>query len=59
MPMLKGVWIQEGSLLYTLRTSVWGFFNVLAVVGGVWDPFFDAIPSLLFNCAFSLKVFMS
>ena len=60
--MLEGVQIQEGSLLgglYTSRTSIWGPFNALAVVRGVWAPFFDAIPSLLFNCFFSLKVFMS
>ena len=59
MPTLKGVWIQEGSLLgclYTLRTSVWGLFDVLAVVGGIWGPFFDAIPSLPFNCVFFLKI---
>ena len=62
MPMLNGVWIQEGSLLgwlYALGTSVWRFFSVVAVAGGVWAPFLDAVPSLPFNCGFSLKVFMS
>ena len=32
MPMLKGVWIQEGSLLgscYTLETSSWGFLGIV------------------------------
>ena len=36
-----------------------GLFNALAVVGGVWAPFIDDVPSLLFNCFFSLKVFTS
>ena len=58
--MLKGVWIQEGSLLgghYTSRTSVWGLFDMLALVTGVQAPFFIAILSLVFNCFFSFKVF--
>ena len=62
MPTLKGVWIQEGSLLgwlYALGTSVWRFFGMVAVVRGVQAPFFNAILSLPFNCGFSLKVFMS
>ena len=51
--MLKGIQIQKGSLLgelYTFRTSVWRLFDVLAVVGGVWTPFFNAVPFLPFNC---------
>ena len=62
MPASKGVWIQEASLLwwlYALGTSVQRFFGVLTIVGGVWALFFYAVPSLPFNCAFSLKVFMS
>ena len=62
MPMLKGVWIQVGSLLgwlYTLGTSVCTFFSMVAVVGWVQASFFDAIPSLPFNCSLSLKDFMS
>ena len=62
MPTLKGVWIQEGSLLgwlYTLGTSIRRFFGVLAVVRGVQAPFFNVALSLPFNCAFSLKLFMS
>ena len=58
MTMLKGVWIQEGSLLgwlYALGTSTWRFFGVVDVVGGVQAPFFNAVPSLLFNCVFSLQ----
>ena len=62
MLVSKRVWFQEGNLLwwlYTLGTSVWRFFGVLTIVGEVWAPFFDTVPSLLFNCAFFLKVFMS
>ena len=62
MPTSKGVWVQEGSLLwwlYTLETSVWRFFSVLTIARGVWAPFFNTIPSLPFNCAFSLEIFMS
>ena len=32
---------------------------MLAVVGGVWAPFVDAIPSFLFNCFLSQEVFIS
>ena len=42
-----------------LGISVWRFFGVLTIVKGVWAPFFDTIPSLPFNCVFSLKAFMS
>ena len=62
MPTSKVVWIQERSLfgwLYVLETSAWRFFSVFTVAGGVRAPFFDTVPSLLFNCVFSLKVFMS
>ena len=56
MPTLKGVWIQEGSLLewlYALGTSIWRFFGMVAVVRGVQAHFFDVIPSLPFNCGFT------
>ena len=62
IPMLKGVQIQEGSLLglcYALKTSSWGFLGVVGFIWGVWAPFLDAISSLQFNCMFSLKVFTS
>ena len=62
IPLLKGVWIQEGSLqsgFYASRASVWGLFMVLAVVRGVQAPFINAIPSFLFNCFFPLEVFTS
>ena len=55
MPMLKGVWIQEGCLwggFYTSRVSVWGLFNALVVGKGFWAPFIDAIPSLPFKWFF-------
>ena len=62
MPMLKVVQIQEGSLwggFYASRASIWGLFDALAVVRRVLAPFIDAVPSLPFNCYFSLEVFMS
>ena len=62
MPMSKGVWIQEGSLLwwlYTMGTSIERFFGLLPFARGVQAPFLNTVPSLSFNCAFSLKVFMS
>ena len=62
IPLLKRVWIQEGSLwsdLYALGASAWRFFMALVNVKGVWAPFIDAIPSFLFNCFLSLEVFTS
>ena len=49
MPMLKGVWIQEGSLCglcYALETSSWGFLGVVIFIWWVQVPFFNAVPSL-------------
>ena len=62
IPLLKGVWIQEGSLqsgFYASGASVRGIFMALIIVGGVWAPFIVAIPSFPFNCFFSLEVFTS
>ena len=62
MPMLKGVWIQEGSLCescYALGTSSWGFLGVIIFIWGAWAPFFNALPSLQFNCIFSVKTLTS
>ena len=62
IPLLERVQIQEGSLqggFHTLGASIWGLFMVLIVVGGVWAPFIDAIPSFPFNCFLSLEVFKS
>ena len=62
IPLLKGVWIQEGSLqssFYTLGASISVFFMVLVIFGGTWAPFIDAIPSFPFHCFFSLEVFTS
>ena len=36
-----------------------GLFVTFIVVGGVWAPFIDAVPSFLFNCFLSLEVFKS
>ena len=56
MPMLKEVQIQEACMGYfTPQEPLWGLFNALAIVRGVWAPFFDAIPSLLCNPFFPLK----
>ena len=62
VPMLKGVCIQEGSLLgscYALETSSWGFLGIAVFIWRVWAPFLDAIPSLQFNWVFSLKALTS
>ena len=61
MPLLKGVQIQEGSLwsgFYALRASLWGLLMALIFIRGVWASFIDAVPSLPFNCFFSLEVFI-
>ena len=50
LPMLKMVWIQEGSLwggFYALRASIWGLFDALAVVGEFWAPFTNMESSFL------------
>ena len=57
VPLLKRVWIQEGSLqggFYSLGASIWGLFMALIVVRGVQAPFINAIPSFPFNCFLSL-----
>ena len=62
IPLLKGVWIQEGSLqsgFYTLGASVWGLFMALAIVRGVLAPFVITILSFPFNYFLSLEVFTS
>ena len=62
VPSLERVWIQEGSLqggFYASGASIWGPFMAFIVVGGVWTPFIDAIPSFPFNCFLSLEVFTS
>ena len=62
IPLLKGVWIQEGSLqngFYASRASIWGLYVVLVIARGVWAPFINAIPSFPFNGLFSLEVFTS
>ena len=62
VPTLKGVWIQEGSLLrlgFALGTSSWGFLGIATFIWGVQIPFLDAIPSLQFNWALSLKALTS
>ena len=62
IPLLKRIWIQEGSLhggFYTLRASIWGLFVALVIVRGVQAPFFVAIPSFPFNCFLSLEFFTS
>ena len=58
IPMLKGVWIQEGSLhelSYALGTSSQGFLGIVIFVWGAQAPFFNTTPSLQFNCIFSLE----
>ena len=60
IPLLKGVWIQEGSLEIGFNASgatVWGLSMVLVIVRGVQAPYIDAIPSFPFNSFFSLEVF--
>ena len=61
MSLLKGVWIQEGSLwggFHATTASIWGIFMTFVIVRVVLAPFIDAIP-LPFNCSFSPEVFMS
>ena len=58
IPLLKGVWIQEGSLqigFYASGASVWGLFMALVIVRGVQAPFIDANPSFPFNFSFLWK----
>ena len=52
IPLVKGIWFQEGSLglaFYAWGVPFWSTFGMVAFLWGAQAPFLSAIPSLWFK----------